>query len=53
VSKLKKIGWSPRKTLDDNVKDYIIWVKSDSQVENNLKKGAEKIEIQDPVRKIN
>ena len=28
ISKLKKLGWKPQKTLKDNVRDYVAWVKN-------------------------
>jgi dTDP-L-rhamnose 4-epimerase len=27
VSKLKRLGWKPKRTLKDNVRDYVAWVK--------------------------
>lgn len=27
ISKLKKLGWKPRRTLEDNVRDYIEWIR--------------------------
>lgn len=27
VSKMKKLGWKPQKTLEDNARDYIEWVR--------------------------
>lgn len=28
ISKLKKLGWRPRRTLEDNVKEYLGWIKN-------------------------
>lgn len=27
ISKLKKLGWKPSKTIEDNVRDYVAWIK--------------------------
>ena len=28
ISKLKKLGWKPKKNIKDNVRDYVAWVKN-------------------------
>lgn len=32
VSKLRKLGWEPRKTVEDNIRDYLNWVKAQPEV---------------------
>ena len=32
VGKLKKLGWKPMRTLRDNVRDYVFWVKKHPEV---------------------
>jgi dTDP-L-rhamnose 4-epimerase len=36
ASKLKELGWKPRKSLGDNVSDYIAWVKDHPEAKKYL-----------------
>jgi dTDP-D-glucose 4,6-dehydratase len=46
ISKLKNLGWKPKQTVEDNVKEYISWVsqypeakKYLEQTDRAMKKG--------------
>lgn len=34
ISKLKGLGWNPKYTLDDNVRDYVSWVKNQPEAKH-------------------
>jgi dTDP-L-rhamnose 4-epimerase len=38
ISKLKKLGWKPTKTLEDNARDYVDWVRQFPEAIKHLRK---------------
>ncbi len=43
ISKLKKLGWKPRKVLEDNVRDYIEWVNHYPEAKKYLRQTYTKM----------
>lgn len=38
ISKLKKLGWKPRRTIEDSVREYVEWVKKYPEAKKFLQK---------------
>lgn len=51
VSKLKKLGWKPRHTLEDNVRDYVSWIKNYPEAKQYLGATIKKMEKTKMLRK--
>ncbi|KKS77890.1 MAG: NAD-dependent epimerase/dehydratase family protein [Candidatus Woesebacteria bacterium GW2011_GWB1_43_14] len=51
ISKLKKLGWRPRRTLNDSIKEYVAWVKGYPEATKAWKKTYEKMIRSDILRK--
>ena len=43
ISKIKKLGWKPRKKLADNARDYVNWVQNYPTAKNFLKASFSKM----------
>lgn len=44
ISRLKKLGWRPQKTLADNVRDYVNWIREYPEAKKYLRDTLEKME---------
>lgn len=43
ISKLKKLGWHPRRTLEDNARDYVEWVREYPEAKRYLAKTIQEM----------
>lgn len=43
ISKLKKLGWRPRHTIEDNVRDYAEWIKNYPEAKSYLARTLRKM----------
>lgn len=50
VGKLRRLGWRPKKTLLDNARDYVAWIKNHPEAKRILRETLKKLEKQGIVR---
>jgi nucleoside-diphosphate-sugar epimerase len=50
VSKLKKLGWKPTKKLEDNVRDYVNYVRKHPEAISYLRKQSRELSAQHLVK---
>jgi nucleoside-diphosphate-sugar epimerase len=51
IDKLKELGWAPKHSLEDNIKDYIEWVKGYPEAIKDWKETYEKMQKSGILRK--
>lgn len=44
ISKLKKLGWRPRRILEDNVRDYVAWIRQYPEAKKYLSAALKNLE---------
>ena len=52
VSRLKKLGWRPRRTLGDSVTDYLAWIKNYPEAKKHLRDTLQKMESDNVLRNL-
>ena len=50
ISKLKSLGWSPKRTVHDSVKEYKEWLEDASSIDNIIEYCNQKMMTMDVVR---
>ena len=53
ISKLKELGWSPKRSAEDSVKEYLIYLKEQTDIEDILSYAETKMKEMNVVKKIN
>lgn len=51
IRKLRALGWTPRKTLEDNVRDYVEWVRDYPEARRFLVQTLKKLKAHGTVRR--
>jgi dTDP-L-rhamnose 4-epimerase len=52
IEKLKKLGWAPKKSLDDIFEDYIDWIKSIGDLSNYFSEAEKAMRASGVIRSV-
>ena len=52
ISKLRKLGWNPKRTIEDSVKEYMFYLKEQTDIEDILEYAEKTMKKLNVVRKV-